>query len=190
MKAEDWYRSLKETGWFDGLPKEFVKSSDKNFKKYAKQFPDELESYFQGLIAWRGDAECIYEEGDYTKLLQELSQFAGPFFKISNIEEDWAEPEEDESDESEDLEELNITVSFTINGKDYETFFECGSDYIDESFMDLVLQAVTESGNHLESIPTGGQDYCYTFANPEAVQKAQAKELLPRNINPFTGEYV
>jgi len=163
-EVEGYISALNVCGWFEDVPQQTVERIKRQIRDTSGTSPLWI-SAFPVCI----DTECIYEEGDYTKLLKEFSKASGGIFAPTRIAEKWTK--------------TAATLEFSHADQQYSTNVSVRSDYVDNRCIRLIKKAIKDSKsrvNYVEvPIPGGGQEAFYALTTSAAIRKAKAKRLIP-----------
>ncbi|MEM7236121.1 MAG: hypothetical protein AAF517_28405, partial [Planctomycetota bacterium] len=69
--AEEYLAALRAVGWFEGLPADLSHDAEESLR--ANFNPDQP---WRALGSFEIDHECIYDRGDYRKLLEKIAAFS------------------------------------------------------------------------------------------------------------------
>jgi hypothetical protein len=176
--AAEYLAKLTAIGWFHGLPDAAVRDIEKNVAEACRKGETPQPWPKQGWF----DAECIYDQGDYTELFSTWTGASYGVFEPTDVSEVW-----DDDPEGEAI--AWCTFGFTLGKSRFQSRFEIDSDYYCEEFVELIEKAMKQEGKGLmfADIETGGQDGLVALCNAEAYRKA-IKLKLVRDPSDSDGE--
>jgi len=166
MSLEEWWNLLKDSGWLD----EASEDEAERIKAEAEQYADDPSWAFNALAASGGDAECIENDGDYSKwVVEAYEEASGGVFAPKNVKDavDW--------------DRGVATVSFEVGGKVFQTEFAQEDDYVAvevHEFMNEVMAALGEP-KRFYILPTDDQTYGLVCVTPETYERACSLGLIP-----------
>ncbi len=164
-QVKEYVDKLESCGWFKEMSKEAKEQITEDISAVPRGKELSLALEVQGLE----DYECIYDEGEYTSILESFAEKTYGVLSPQNIEENW------------DEDNYSISFSFENHGKTYRMDFEI-SDWVDEDFINFLNKAcrnVNKSLCFIEGVDCG-QGCTYFFTSRAAHKKAVKAKLIPK----------
>jgi hypothetical protein len=168
MDLNTYWTRLGKTGWLASMP-----AARKRALKAAVGAALEAgEEGWKGLATGGYDAECIENDGDYTRLLRAYAEASDGRFAPEKVKD------------SVDIDEGTTRISFTLGGRQYRRTFEQEGDYVADDF-DRILNVILEKAGIKErffQLPADDQIAKLVFVTPEALANAVKAGLVPERM--------
>jgi hypothetical protein len=165
MNADEYWRKLEKIGWLDFVYDEA--KADLRRRLWGQSGECDQRACF-ALTQYSFDWESVLDEQSYFKLLHDLALFSNRAFRPLDIR-------------CKRSEESSATVSFSHSGKFYSCILSMDTDIVDDAILDIVNQAIADSGRDEQFIDLPRVDQCaYLVLVPPAVyDRAVAEGLIP-----------
>ncbi len=167
-EIQTYIDQLFDIGWFD-----VIQDKDGYIDKMKLRFIESGSKKFNFALPWICyDGECVYDEGEYAKLLQELSDNSFSMFVPKKIEEKWSGP---------GIGSIITVTVITSRDEELTQSYEYESDYLDQQFYDFMANVVKSCDSRCTVFnKTGGQDGLLLIGGIEAIQKARKMRLFTK----------
>lgn len=117
---------------------------------------------------WCFDAECIEDNNDYVRIAERLRDLAGGSFPLEEVKDYVA------------VDERKASLSFRLDGKDYEWTASVVDEYADPQILSQLAQlfAARETGKRFTIFDLGGQASLIGCSTPDQLVKLTERTQL------------
>ena len=161
---------LREHGWFDGMPGEVEERYLLAIENSEGVASGEAQTLAWFIPTTPFGVDCIFEEGDHKKILEDLGEGSCGWFATDSIEESW--------EETGGLPEVRVRA--VIGGQPLEDRWELTGDDVEFPFFQLMFEAANKQGLCVAELH--GDD-SLIVGKPEPMSKLEASGELPMTVH-------